>query len=89
MDQITVYKSGGEDEPGLLNPGHILVGRKAQDWNLAVAFWKWATSREGQEAIVNFHKDDGICLYKGYPGQEIQPTQCTFSTDVLEEREEL
>ncbi|KAI2699508.1 hypothetical protein CBS147332_8394 [Penicillium roqueforti] len=74
-DETTIYKSG-ENEPQLLNPGHLLVGSKARDEGLARDFVNWVTSTEGQTVITNFHKGDKACLYKPYPSvNEVQPSK--------------
>ncbi|KAJ5809465.1 uncharacterized protein N7503_001683 [Penicillium pulvis] len=77
--QTKVYKTG-ESEVKLLSPGHLLVGRKARDKDLARDFVKWVMSESGQAVIANFHhKDDKACLYKPYPSKnEVQPSDCEF-----------
>ncbi|KAJ6070609.1 hypothetical protein N7467_011928 [Penicillium canescens] len=83
-DQTTVYKSG-ESEPELLNPGHLLVGSKARDQDLARNFVEWVMSEDGQTVIANFHKDDKACLYKPYPSvNEVQPSKCKFPESTSE-----
>lgn len=80
-DEMAVYRSG-EDDKDLLNQGHVIVGRKTRNWQLAWMFVGWMDSWEGQIAVVNFHKGDGVCLYKGYPRRyEIQPTECRFVSE--------
>lgn len=86
-DSIDIYKSG-EDIPDLLNPAEILVGEKAEDKDLASDFVKWVLSEDGQKVIVNFHKADGLCLYKGFPveqGDDVKPTECKWELDRIDD----
>lgn len=81
MDQMYIYKSG-EDEKVLLNEGHVIIRKQAKDLQLVVSFVKWLESREGQEAVMNFHKGDNVCLYKGYPSDiDIKLTDCRFDSE--------
>lgn len=81
MDEMAIYRSG-EDDKELLNEGHVIVGTQAKDSTLVWLFLRWLDSWEGQSAVVNFHKGDKVCLYKGYPRKyEIQPTQCRFESE--------
>ncbi|KAJ5652600.1 hypothetical protein N7507_010026 [Penicillium longicatenatum] len=84
MDEMAIYKSGVNDKK-LLNEGHVIFGTKDMNRrNLAWSFWRWLGT-EGQDVVVNFHKGDGVCLYKGYPRTyEIQPTECRFELEVRE-----
>lgn len=78
--QTTIYKSG-EDETELLLPGHLLVGNKAQNKDLARSFVEWVSSEAGQKNIANFNKDGKVCLYKPSPSvDEVMPTDCKFTT---------
>lgn len=88
-DLTTVYKSG-EDDPDLLNPGHLLISTKSREKKLARHFVEWTNSEKGQTVIANFHKGDGLCLYKPYPSaNEVQPSKCVWKLDGQKERMEL
>lgn len=88
-DLTTVYKSG-EDDPALLNPGHLLISTKSRDTKLARDFVEWTNSEMGQTVIANFHKGDGVCLYKPYPSvNEVQPSKCVWKSGEQKERMEL
>ncbi|KAL4890991.1 hypothetical protein BDV59DRAFT_203981 [Aspergillus ambiguus] len=79
-ENIVIYKRG-EDVPELLNPADIIIGKKTLDDTVTTAFVRWVHSEAGQKVIVNFHKSDGYCLYKGFPndGDDIEPTDCQWS----------
>ncbi|KAH8722388.1 extracellular solute-binding protein family 1 [Phaeosphaeriaceae sp. PMI808] len=64
---INIYKAAtdNEDDP-LLNPAHLLVGKRANNATLAYQFANWATSRNGQNVITSFKKN-GQQLYSGAP----------------------
>lgn len=79
-DGIDIYKSG-ENIPELLNPADIIISKKVEDKDLASDFVKWVLSEDGQKVIVNFHKADGFCLYKGFPvkdSDDVEPTDCKW-----------
>ncbi|KAF9888773.1 hypothetical protein FE257_008349 [Aspergillus nanangensis] len=78
-DNIHIYKNG-EDVPELLNSADIIVATKPKDKEVAANFVKWVHGHEGQQVIVNFHKKDGYCLYKGFPNgkQDVVPTDCKW-----------
>lgn len=79
-DSIKIYKSG-EQIPELLNPADTLISTEAENKGNAADFVKWVLGKEGQEVIVNFHKKDGFCLYKGFPvhdANDIEPTDCKW-----------
>lgn len=62
-----VYKAGSDDaDDPLLNPAHLLIGKKAKDMELANKFAKWLVSPAGQAVITGFKKD-GEQLYSGAP----------------------
>lgn len=65
-NQSTIYKAGSDDadEP-LLNPAHLLVGKKAQNSTMAYGFAAWATGYNGQKVITDFK--NGQQLYSGAP----------------------
>ncbi|PGH33269.1 ribosome biogenesis protein BMS1 [[Emmonsia] crescens] len=66
-DKVMVYKAGSDDaDDPLLNPAHLLIGKKAKDMELANKFAKWLVSPAGQAVITGFKKD-GEQLYSGAP----------------------
>ncbi|KAH8428603.1 uncharacterized protein LDX57_006299 [Aspergillus melleus] len=86
-DSIHIYKSG-EDIAELLNPADIIISKKAEDKDLASDFVQWVLSEDGQKVIVNFHKEDGFCLYKGFPvedGDDVEPTECKWDLDASDD----
>ncbi|KAH7384012.1 extracellular solute-binding protein family 1 [Pyrenochaeta sp. MPI-SDFR-AT-0127] len=66
-NKVEIYKAAtdNEDDP-LLNPAHLLVGRKARNQTLAYQFSEWATGPNGQSVITGFKKN-GQQLYSGAP----------------------
>jgi ABC-type tungstate transport system permease subunit len=65
--QMDIYKAATDDENDpLLNPAHLLVGKKASNSTFAHQFAQWATGPNGQNAITNFKKN-GQQLYSGAP----------------------
>lgn len=66
--QATIYKHGDDEDASdpLLNPAHLIIGRKAQDSEMAYRFANWATGPSGQKIITNFKKN-GEQLYSGAP----------------------
>lgn len=66
-NQTVIYKAGSDsaDDP-LLNPAHLLVGKKAPHPKVAVDFAKWVVGKRGQAVIVGFKKD-GQQLYSPAP----------------------
>jgi ABC-type tungstate transport system permease subunit len=65
--QTTIYKASSDDlDDILLNPAHLLVGKKAQNSNMAYQFVDWATGCKGQKVITDFRKN-GEQLYTGAP----------------------
>jgi ABC-type tungstate transport system permease subunit len=66
-NQTVIYKAGSDNaQDPLLNPAHLLIGKKAPNPNKAQAFAKWLVSSKGQEVIKNFKKD-GQVLYSVAP----------------------
>jgi ABC-type tungstate transport system permease subunit len=65
--QAKIYKAGSDeaDDP-LLNPAHLLVGKKARNSTMAYAFADWATGYNGRKVITDFKKN-GQQLYSGAP----------------------
>ncbi|KAF2034196.1 hypothetical protein EK21DRAFT_97661 [Setomelanomma holmii] len=51
----------------LLLPGHLLIGKKAQNVTLARMFAEWASGPLGQ-SVVTGYKKNGMQLYSGAPG---------------------
>ncbi|RFU82016.1 extracellular tungstate binding [Trichoderma arundinaceum] len=66
-NQTVIYKAGTDsaDDP-LLNPAHLLVGKKAPHPKVANDFAKWLVSKRGQDVIVGFKKA-GQQLYSPAP----------------------
>lgn len=65
--QATIYKASTDSEDDvLLNPAHLLVGKKAQNATIAYQFVDWATGVDGQKVITSFKKN-GEQLYSGAP----------------------
>ena len=66
-DQTVIYKAATDsaDDP-LLNPAHLLIGRKAPNADMAKAFATWVVSRRGQDVIAGFKKN-GQQLYSPAP----------------------
>lgn len=56
----------------LLNPAHMLIGKKATNGKVADAFAKWVISSEGQAVITGF-KRNGQQLYTGAPTNKTAP----------------
>lgn len=64
---VKIFKAATDDENDpLLNPAHLLVGRKARNETLAYLFAKWATGPNGQGVVTGFKKN-GQQLYSGAP----------------------
>jgi ABC-type tungstate transport system permease subunit len=64
---MDIYKAATDNENDpLLNPAHLLVGKRASNLTLAYQFAEWATSPNGQNVITNFKKN-GQQLYSGAP----------------------
>ncbi|KAH7320750.1 extracellular solute-binding protein family 1 [Stachybotrys elegans] len=62
-----VYKRATDDESDpLLNPAHLLVGRRAQNLTMAYRFADWLVSANGQRVITSFTRN-GEQLYSGAP----------------------
>lgn len=70
-NQTVVYKAGTDsaDDP-LLNPAHLLVGKKAPHAKVANDFAKWLVSQRGQDVIIGFKKD-GEQLYSPAPSKSM------------------
>ncbi|KAL7943783.1 hypothetical protein V8C42DRAFT_100954 [Trichoderma barbatum] len=66
-NETVIYKAGSDnaDDP-LLNPAHLLVGKKAPHAKVANDFAKWLVSKRGQDVIIGFKKD-GQQLYSPAP----------------------
>ncbi|KAI9042677.1 uncharacterized protein KD926_005283 [Aspergillus affinis] len=89
-DSIHIYKSG-EDIPELLNPADILISKKAEDKDLPSDFVQWVLSEDGQKVIVNFHKEHGFCLYRGFPvedGDDVKPTDCKWNLNASDDSDD-
>jgi ABC-type tungstate transport system permease subunit len=67
QNRTTVYKAATDDaEDPLLNPAHILIGKGAENEEMADRFARWAIGEEGQEVITGFKKN-GQQLYTAAP----------------------
>ncbi|KAF2732257.1 extracellular solute-binding protein family 1 [Polyplosphaeria fusca] len=65
--QTVIFKASSDDaDDPLLNPAHLLVGKKTQNETLAYHFADWATGVNGQKVITDFKKN-GQQLYSGAP----------------------
>jgi ABC-type tungstate transport system permease subunit len=65
--QLTIYKAATDDEDDvLLNPAHLIIGKKAQNATIANQFKDWAIGPNGQKVITDF-KTNGEQLYTGAP----------------------
>ncbi|KAL6901241.1 hypothetical protein GGI43DRAFT_404334 [Trichoderma evansii] len=66
-NQTVIYKAGSDnaDDP-LLNPAHLLVGKKAPHPKVASDFAKWVVGKRGQAVITGFKKA-GQQLYSPAP----------------------
>ncbi|KAK2007304.1 extracellular solute-binding protein family 1 [Colletotrichum eremochloae] len=66
-NQTVIYKKATDNETDLLlNPAHLLVGRKAKNLTMAYQFANWCVNRNGQKVIDDFKKN-GEQLYTGAP----------------------
>ncbi|RPA85271.1 hypothetical protein BJ508DRAFT_322715 [Ascobolus immersus RN42] len=66
-DQVRIYKAGSDeaDDP-LLLPGHLLVGTKATNKEMAREFAEWVAGPLGQDVVAGFKKG-GRQLYSPAP----------------------
>jgi ABC-type tungstate transport system permease subunit len=65
--RATIYKASTDAEDDvLLNPAHLLIGKKAHNATIANQFVAWATGCDGQKVIKSFKKN-GELLYSGAP----------------------
>ena len=65
--QTVIYKAATDNANDLLlNPAHLLVGKKAAHARIANDFATWVTSATGQKVITGFKKN-GQQLYTGVP----------------------
>ncbi|KAF7557545.1 hypothetical protein G7Z17_g552 [Cylindrodendrum hubeiense] len=66
-NQTVIYKAGTDKaEDLLLNPAHLLIGKKAPNAKEAARFAKWVVSKKGQAVVTGFKKD-GEQLYNAAP----------------------
>jgi ABC-type tungstate transport system permease subunit len=66
-NQAVIYKAATDDANDLLlNPAHLLVGKKAAHPGVANSFATWLTSARGQKVITSFKKN-GQQLYTDAP----------------------
>lgn len=66
-NQTVIYKAATDAADDLLlNPAHLLVGKRAQNSTIAYQFAEWAVSSSGQKVITGFQKN-GQQLYSGAP----------------------
>lgn len=72
QNNTVIYKKGTDDANDLLlNPAHLLVGKKAPHPDEATRFAKWLVSDAGQKVITSFKKY-GKQLYTGAPSKKQQ-----------------
>ncbi|KAL7931674.1 hypothetical protein V8C35DRAFT_309209 [Trichoderma chlorosporum] len=66
-NQMVIYKAGSDnaDDP-LLNPAHLLIGKKAPHPKIASDFAEWLVGKRGQDVVIGFKKD-GQQLYSPAP----------------------
>ncbi len=65
--QARIYKASSDNATDpLLNPAHLLIGKKAGNATVANSFARWIVSNAGQRVITNFTKN-GQQLYSGAP----------------------
>lgn len=65
--QTVIYKAATDNaNDPLLNPAHLLVGKKAANPNVANKFAAWVVSATGQKVITGFKKN-GQQLYSPAP----------------------
>ena len=68
-NRTVIYKAGSDSANDLLlNPAHLLIGKKAPNSAEAVKFAKWLVSRNGQDVVVGFKKN-GQQLYSAAPSK--------------------
>ncbi|KAK5997789.1 putative ABC transporter anion-binding protein [Cladobotryum mycophilum] len=66
-NKTVIYKAGSDNATDpLLNPAHLLIGKKAPNAKMAETFAKWLVSKKGQDVIVGFKKN-GQQLYSPAP----------------------
>ncbi|KAJ9658680.1 hypothetical protein H2198_003558 [Neophaeococcomyces mojaviensis] len=66
--QATIYKAGSDDADDLLlNPAHLLVGKKAQNPKMAQAFADWVVSAQGGQKVISAFTKNGQVLYSKAP----------------------
>lgn len=67
-NQTRIYKKAtdNEDDP-LLNPAHLIVGKKLQNPTVANEFVEWATCKNGGQRVITDFKKNGEQLYSGAP----------------------
>ncbi|KAF2113087.1 extracellular solute-binding protein family 1 [Lophiotrema nucula] len=74
-NRTNIFKAATDElSDPLLNPGHLLIGKKAQNETLAYEFADWATGCSGQNVVVGFKKN-GEQLYSGAPSIDEGPAQ--------------
>ncbi|GFF63414.1 hypothetical protein CNMCM6936_005127 [Aspergillus lentulus] len=72
-NKTTIYKAATDDPADpLLNPAHMLVGKKASNMKMADQFTQWVISAEGQAVITGFKKN-GKQLYTAAPANKTAP----------------
>lgn len=66
-NQTVIYKAATDDANDLLlNPAHLLVGKKAAHARTVSSFATWVVSARGQKVITDFKKN-GQQLYSPAP----------------------
>ncbi|OJD19050.1 hypothetical protein AJ78_01001 [Emergomyces pasteurianus Ep9510] len=75
-DRLAVYVVGSDDpDDPLLNPAHLIVGKRAKDADLAKEFAEWVVSAAGQSVVTEFKKE-GEPLYSGAPPSGYEKGTC-------------
>ncbi|KAK7414257.1 hypothetical protein QQX98_006854 [Neonectria punicea] len=70
-NETFIYKAGSDKaNDALLNPAHLLIGKKAPNADDALKFAKWLVSSKGQAVVTGFKKD-GEQLYTGAPERSV------------------
>ncbi|KAE8324920.1 heterokaryon incompatibility protein-domain-containing protein [Aspergillus sergii] len=75
-DQLEIYKRGDEYEE-LLNPADIITSKDSDNKELVQDFVQWVLSGDGQDVIVNFHKEDRYCLCNGFPTEDSEDVEAS------------
>jgi ABC-type tungstate transport system permease subunit len=71
---LIVYKEvfGASEDDNLLNPAHVLVGTKARDMEIAIAFVDWLTDKDHGQRVIGKQAVDGVVLHSPAPENPVQ-----------------